>query len=285
MSVINHLRTLGVYLSGPADNRMGINGPFRFFNTITTIATVGAGTLTAAQILKGLILRDPAGASRTDTTPTATQIVNALGIGVTVGSAFDLIYRNTGSISEIITFAGGTDVTLVPTTITLDAGESVTLRFIVTNAATPAVSVYNLGVINTTQASGLVEIVTDDRTLVAADSGKTFLIGTDAKTFNLPATALGLEYTFINIGASGNNILTINPVTADAVFGNLPASHGANADATTANGLVSEASGAANKDWVNTKTTANRGDRCTLVGDGIDGWYIKSGVGVWASEG
>lgn len=284
MSVINHLRTLGVYLSGPADNRMGINGPFRFFNTITTIATAGAGTLTAAQILKGLILRDPAGASRTDTTPTATQIVNALGIGVTVGSAFDLIYRNTGSISEIITFAGGTDVTLVPTAITLDAGESITLRFIVTNAATPAVSVYNLGVVNVSGAD-LAELVTDDRTLTAADHGKTFFIATDAKTFNLPATVLGLKYTFVNTGADGNNIITINPVTADAIIGNVPASHGANADATTANGLVSQSSAAANKDFVNTKTTANQGDRLTIIGDGVDGWVIVEGVGVWASEG
>lgn len=284
MSVINHLRTLGVYLSGPLDNRMGINGPFRFFNTVTSIATVGAGTLTAAQILKGLILRDPAGASRTDTTPTATQIVNALGIGVTVGSAFDLIYRNTGSISEIITFAGGTDVTLVPTAITLDAGESVTLRFIVTNAATPAVSVYNLGVINTSGAD-LAELVTDDRTLTAADHGKTFFIATDAKVFNLPATVLGLKYTFVNTGADGNNIMTINPVTADAIIGCVAASHGANADATTANGLVSQSSAAANKDFVNTKTTANQGDRLTIIGDGVDGWVIVEGVGVWASEG
>ena len=43
-------------------------------------------------------------------------------------------------------------------------------------------------------------------------------------------------------------------------------------------------SGTDNKDIVNTKATAKRGDRLTLVGDGVDGWYILEGVGIWTEE-
>ena len=100
----------------------------------------------------------------------------------------------------------------------------------------------------------------------------------------MPATSLGVAYTFVNSGADAAVALTISPNAADAIFGSLSASAGANADATTADGLISKASGADDKDWVNTKATANKGDRCTIVGDGSGGWYIIDGVGIWASE-
>ncbi|WP_428743248.1 hypothetical protein [Tenacibaculum sp.] len=118
-----------------------------------------------------------------------------------------------------------------------------------------------------------VETLTANKTLTVEDSGKTFNIGTDALVITLPATALGLKYTFRNIGADGNNIITISPNAADAVFGTV---QNAAAD--------SVASGAADKDIINTKATANRGDFITLEADGVDGWYITGGVGIWASE-
>ena len=127
--------------------------------------------------------------------------------------------------------------------------------------------------------------LTDDYTITEGDSGTTFGIATDDKTITLPATAEGLEYTIINTGAAGNNIITIAPNAADAIMGSISNSEGANADATTANGLVVVSGGTADKDFVNTKSTANPGDRITLIGDGADGWWIKAGVGLWASEG
>lgn len=120
----------------------------------------------------------------------------------------------------------------------------------------------------------VVEEITDDVTLDADDSGKVFLVGTDAKTITLPATAEGLIYTFINSGADGNNDITLSPDADDAIYGTIPNS---TADSVS--------DGADNKDFVNTKSTANNGDRITIVGDGDGGWYIVSGVGIWASEG
>lgn len=123
----------------------------------------------------------------------------------------------------------------------------------------------------------VVEVVTDNRVLTAADSGKVFLIATDAKAFSLPATAAGLEYTFINFGAAGNNILTISPVAADGISGTI----------TLAATVVVDA-GVVDKDLINTKATSQCGDTVKLLGTGVTGtkaWIIVHSTGIWAAQG
>lgn len=126
---------------------------------------------------------------------------------------------------------------------------------------------------NAERTNSLVSVISEDTTLTAGDSGKTFLVGTDALTITLPATKQGVRYTFINSGTDGNNLITLSPNANDAIFGSI---------SNAASDSVS--SGAVNKNFVNTKATANKGDRITLVGDGVDGWYITEGVGIWASQ-
>ena len=120
-----------------------------------------------------------------------------------------------------------------------------------------------------------IEVVTDDLTLTEADSGKTYLIGTDAKVITLPSTFVG-QYTFINSGAAGNNIITISPAAADGISGTI----------TLASSVVVDA-GVVNKDLINTKSTSKAGDCVTLVGTGVAGttaWIIKNSTGIWAAE-
>lgn len=151
----------------------------------------------------------------------------------------------------------------------------------------PTYAVSAIAVQGAGQAVTQVETITVDTTLTAGDNGKIFGIATDALTITLPAVTsalVGTVYTFVNTGADGNNIITISPNSADAIFGNLSSSVGANADATTADGLVAAASGTDDKDWVNTKATANKGDRVTLAALDTTGWFIIDGVGIWASE-
>ena len=122
-----------------------------------------------------------------------------------------------------------------------------------------------------------VEIKTDNYAVLAGDSGKIFGMGTDAKTFSLPATVAGLKYTFINTGAAGNNILTISPVAADGISGTI----------TLAQSVVVDA-GVVNKDLINTKATSQAGDSVTLIGTGVTGttaWIIVVSTGIWAAEG
>ncbi len=120
----------------------------------------------------------------------------------------------------------------------------------------------------------VVEEITANRTLTVEDSGKVFLIGTDALTVTLPPTISGLEYTFINSGAAGNNIITISPNAADGIAGTI----------TLASSVVTRV-GTADADLVNTKATSTKGNAVTIIGTGVTGtgaYYIASSTGIWA---
>lgn len=115
--------------------------------TATTIATAGAETLTAAQLIGGLILRDPAGAARTDTTSTAALLVAAIDNAV-VGTSFEFVIRNTADAAETITVAGGTGVT-TSGTMTIAQNNSKRFKIVLTNvtATSEAATLYSLGTV------------------------------------------------------------------------------------------------------------------------------------------
>ena len=130
--------------------------------------------------------------------------------------------------------------------------------------------------ITTLSAARPVVTLTDNTTITEDQSGYIFFIATDAKTITLPKVAdvePGFWFTVINSGASGNNIVTLSPNAADGIFGEI-----ANAAQDSA------PSGANGKDLVNTKATAIKGDRVTLVANGDADWFVIEGVGIWASE-
>lgn len=115
--------------------------------TVTTDATAGAKTYTAAELLGGLILRDPAGAGRSDVTPTAAQIVTGLAGGV-VGSSFEFTIRNTADGDETITITAGTDVTLSGVmTIAQNNSKRFLCRLDNVGSGTEAVTIYSLGTV------------------------------------------------------------------------------------------------------------------------------------------
>tara|TARA_R110000803_G_scaffold50340_1_gene104468 strand:- start:801 stop:1220 length:420 start_codon:yes stop_codon:yes gene_type:complete len=107
-------------------------------------------------------------------------------------------------------------------------------------------------------------------------AGEEYNVATDALVVSLPkieAENLGAEFTFRNTGADGNNIVTLSPNAADAFHGTI-----ANAAAD------SVAGGVVNKDFINTKATANKGDFITIKAVALTEWYISGGIGIWASE-
>lgn len=128
---------------------------------------------------------------------------------------------------------------------------------------------------NAERKGSIVQEITADITLTEADSGKIFLVGTDALTITLPSTAAGLEYTFINSGADGNNIITISPAAADGIAGTV-----------TLAASVVQLDGTVNKDLINTKATALLGDSAKLIGTGVAGTiaWNASTSGIWARE-
>jgi hypothetical protein len=124
-----------------------ISDSVQSFTTVTTDDTAGARTYTAAELVGGLILRDPAGAGRSDVTPTAAQIVGAL-TGAIATSSFEFIIRNTADAAETITLTAGAGVTLSGT-MTIAQNNSKRFLAVVTNAGsgTEAVTIYSLGTV------------------------------------------------------------------------------------------------------------------------------------------
>lgn len=98
--------------------------------------------------------------------------------------------------------------------------------------------------------------ITADLTLTAADDGNVIAFdSTTALTVTLPATRAGLKYTFVLKQLPGAGTHAISPNAVDKIFA---------PGFTAADGKAIVATAAA--DGV--------GDFITLVGDGVDGWYV-----------
>ena len=102
--------------------------------------------------------------------------------------------------------------------------------------------------------------------VITTDSGKTFVSELDAIVFALPSIAIGNTVTFVNMAEDGTAALNISPATVD--------------------GITYAGSSTDNKDLINTKATANKGDFVTLASlDGVVAWQVVAVRGVWAKEG
>jgi len=110
------------------------------------------------------------------------------------------------------------------------------------------------------------ETISANKTLDAQDTGKVFFVDTDAVTITLPAIADGLGgVKIVNIGAFGSVAVNLSPAAADMILG-------------------PDITGADNKDLINTKATAKRGDYVVLDLGDADGYVVTEMVGTWARE-
>jgi len=111
------------------------------------------------------------------------------------------------------------------------------------------------------------ELKADNYTVDVEDSGKVLHIATDAKTFTLPdcTTCPGLDVIFQNDAADAGIALNISPAVGDKIMG-------------------PDVAGTDNKDQINTKLTAVRGDWMHLRSEGVAGWWIIESRGTWAEE-
>lgn len=109
------------------------------------------------------------------------------------------------------------------------------------------------------------EAITADKTLDIEDNGKLFWVTVDAKIITLPVVATPVNCTIANGGAFGAVAVNVSPAAADKVQGpDLP--------------------GTDNKDLINTKATAKRGDFVTLVTGDANGAVVSQLRGTWATE-
>jgi hypothetical protein len=95
--------------------------------TVTSDATAGARTYTAAEILGGIIVRDCAGAGRSDVLPTAALLVAAME-KPRIGDVLRVYIVNGSDAAEAITIGAGTGGTF-------NANQTATSRVIPQNAS------------------------------------------------------------------------------------------------------------------------------------------------------
>ena len=162
----------------------------------TNITTVGAGTLTAAGLIGGVITRSGSTAAYTDTTATAAQLLAALGADTPVGTSRLVFIKNTVAFAQ--TLAGGTDVTLAGQSVIPPLGVGV---FLLTyDAVTPAFTLRGLGVM---------DMVGLPAAKITTGTGATFAAGDITG-------ALWVDY----INNASNATLTTR--TAAQMFGDIP---------------------------------------------------------------
>ncbi|OHB58797.1 MAG: hypothetical protein A2Y12_00145 [Planctomycetes bacterium GWF2_42_9] len=99
------------------------------------------------------------------------------------------------------------------------------------------------------------------------ESGSCYDCTADNTVITLPATAVGLEFTIMNMAADGGALVEVDFQAADKNLGGLGV-----------------AAGGDGKKLSNTKATAKKGDFITFVADGTDGYRIKAIHGTWAQE-
>ena len=109
-------------------------------------ATAGAITMTPAQLLSGLILRDPNGAGRADLVPLGADLYAAIGgnrlDAEGVGASFEFTIRNTANGAETITVTANTGITLSGT---MTIAQNNSKRFLAVCTAKDTFVVYSLG--------------------------------------------------------------------------------------------------------------------------------------------
>ncbi len=100
--------------------------------------------------------------------------------------------------------------------------------------------------------------------IVNDDSGKTLASTLDGIVYTLPSIAAGETLTFVNMADDGQAELNISPAALD--------------------GITYAGDSTDDKDLINTKATAKKGDSVTLASlDGV-AWQVVAVRGVWAKE-
>lgn len=109
------------------------------------------------------------------------------------------------------------------------------------------------------------ELKSGNYTVDAEDAGKFIWVDTDAVVITLPSVGGIAAFRVGNIAAYGVSGVAISPAAADMIEG---------PDITAAD----------NKDIINTKATAARGDWVQVNDGDANGWSVSQMVGTWARE-
>lgn len=122
---------------------LAVRDTFTNLSTVSTVTDASAVTFTAAQVVGGLILRDPNGAGRADLVPTVASLYTELA-RPEAGQSFEFTIRNTADAAETITVTTNTGWTLSGT---MTIAQNNSKRFLVVFASPTAATLYSLGTV------------------------------------------------------------------------------------------------------------------------------------------
>ena len=159
----------------------------------TALTTAGAGTITAAALISGLVVRTGPTGAFTDTTDTGTAIDTALGAAAQTGVSIQVQYKNTTAFAG--TIAGGTGVTVSGRTV-IPANGVATFLLSRTGAGTYTffgIDAITQGLVNTAALVGTADNGTTQTLTAAMISGGTFTshlsVGGTTPSLTLPLGA------------------------------------------------------------------------------------------------
>ncbi len=183
---------------------------------VTTISIAGVSkTMTVSALLGGMLIYDPTGGVCALTTPTAAEIVAALGKAAVPGTAFKFYLRHAGETTgEDITLTAGSGVTLSPTVQKVAGDEVLSVLVLITNAGANFVS-FSITISDAVDAD-LVAFFAESGALRAAKGaaiapGDVFRVGgTGDTTDNALATVKGS-------GVVANDIFIVTSISTPAV--------------------------------------------------------------------
>lgn len=139
---------ISLKLGAKGTGKIVVTAPITRYFTVTTNTTASDQTYTAAQMIAGMILRDPNGSARADTLDTAANIVAAIP-GCVAGTGFEFVVRNTADANETITVGPGSGGAAISGTATVAQNNSKRFLLVLTNvgSGTEAYTVYSLGTV------------------------------------------------------------------------------------------------------------------------------------------
>lgn len=114
-------------------------------------------------------------------------------------------------------------------------------------------------------------------TFTSGDCGKLIGVSTDALVHTLPTTSAGCGMTFKNVGAAGNNIISIKAPAGFAFYGTCFGGGTA--------GIANVITSATGSTLTNTKATAKTGDTVTILYTGGTGTtlLVSGCTGTWTA--
>jgi hypothetical protein len=206
-------------------------------NTPASETAAGAATYTAAQITRGIIRRDPGGASRTDVLPTAALLIAGVANQYTLAENGDTIVfevQNIAAATDTVTLTAGAGMTLLGDTVIPPLGSRILTAIRTSATAVTVLAANPLALPSQVGNVASANATNSDQTYTAAQVVGGYLVRTlganrtdtlplgSAITTALPSLGVGSTFDFVIKNASaGAFTITLAGASGTTLIGTI----------------------------------------------------------------